>query len=423
MRICVFEDAGVTGLEPLTLTRPAFALRCGARTLLERQLGLAGGPAGVLVRPELAQLCRQAHPELAVNDPDWLGRGPVLLVNGRWLPPAGPPAAPGPGEVGLVGDEVAYVRLPGGEAAELTADDLAWRLAGWKQALRQRPAGGRLLAYPWDLVEHNAAALEQDGHDWCSRRDVADRPQVAVVGPRERFVADPEAQVEPLVVVDTTRGPVLVDRGAVVQAFSRLEGPCYVGPQTQVLGARLRGSSLGPQCRVGGEVECSVIQGYSNKAHEGFLGHSYVGEWVNLGAGTQVSDLRVDYGPASVRLGGRRVDTGLLKVGAYLGDHTKTSVAALLNQGTVAGPFSLLLSSGGLMPRALPPFCQYAHGQVQERSDLRQLFATAAVVMARRGRQWTAAHAELFFGLFERTEAGRRQLIRESEQRRLRRVV
>jgi UDP-N-acetylglucosamine diphosphorylase/glucosamine-1-phosphate N-acetyltransferase len=323
----------------------------------------------------------------------------------------------------VVGDQVAYVRLPGGEAADLTGQDLPWRLAGWKQTLRQRPAGGCMIDYPWDLVERNAEVLEQDGQEWCGKGGAVDRAEVPVVGPRERFAAHAEARIEPFTVIDTTRGPVLIDRGAVVQAFSRLEGPCYVGPETQVLGARVRGSSIGPQCRLGGEVEYTVIQGYSNKAHDGFLGHSCLGEWVNLGAGTQVSDLRVDYGQISVSLGGRKVGTGLIKVGAYLGDHTKTSVATLLNQGTVAGPFSLLLTSGGLMPRVLPPFCQFAHGRIQERVDLRLLFGTAATVMARRGRQWTAAHAELYFSLFDQTEPARRQMIRESEQRRLRRVV
>jgi UDP-N-acetylglucosamine diphosphorylase/glucosamine-1-phosphate N-acetyltransferase len=297
-------------------------------------------------------------------------------------------------------------------------------VAEWKQTLRQCPAGGFMIAYPWDLVERNAEILEQDWEQWRGQRGrAADRADVAVVGPRERFLADPEARVEPLAAIDTTHGPVLVDRGAVVQAFSRLEGPCYVGPETHVLGARVRGSSFGPQCRVGGEVECTVIQGYSNKPHDGFLGHSYLAEWVNLGAGTQVSDLRTDYRPISVSIAGQRVPTGRIKVGAYLGDHTKTSINTLVNQGTVAGPFSLLLTSGTLMPRMLPPFAQFAHGRIQERVDLRQLFETAATVMARRNRQWTETHAELFFTLFDRTEAARRQLIRESEQRWLRRVV
>src|SRR5207248_4001999 len=144
---------------------------------------------------------------------------------------------------------------------------------------------------------------------------------------------------------DTTRGPVLVDRGAVVQAFSRLEGPCYVGPQTQVLAARVRGSSLGEQCRVGGEVEASVIHGYSNKAHEGFLGHSYVGEWVNLGAGTQVSDLRNDYASVRVVVNGRAVDSGQAKVGAFVGDHTRTSIGSLINTGAAVGPYCQVLAS------------------------------------------------------------------------------
>src|SRR5205085_8278996 len=112
---------------------------------------------------------------------------------------------------------------------------------------------------------------------------------------------DPTARLDPMVVVDTTGGPVVIDAEVVVHAFSRLEGPCYVGPGCQVLGAKVRaGTSLGPGCRVGGEVDASIILGRSNKYHDGFLGHSYVGEWVNLGAGTHTSDLRNDYGPGSV---------------------------------------------------------------------------------------------------------------------------
>jgi UDP-N-acetylglucosamine diphosphorylase/glucosamine-1-phosphate N-acetyltransferase len=281
-----------------------------------------------------------------------------------------------------------------------------------------------MVNYPWDLVERNALALEQDYLHWRRQRgDVAGPAGPTLLGPGERFLADPSARIEPLVLVDTTRGPVLIDRGAVVQAFSRLEGPCYVGPDTQVLAARVRGSSFGPQCRIGGEVEASIVQGYSNKAHDGFLGHSYLGEWVNFGAGTHTSDLRNDYGVVRVRVDGERVDTGLLKVGAFVGDHTKTSINALLNTGTAVGPFAQLLASGSLLPPAVPPFCQVAQGRVQERTDLRQMFTTAHTAMARRGREWTETHAEYFFDLYEQTAGERRQLIRENEQRRLRRVV
>jgi UDP-N-acetylglucosamine diphosphorylase/glucosamine-1-phosphate N-acetyltransferase len=244
-----------------------------------------------------------------------------------------------------------------------------------------------------------------------------------VIGPRERLIVEAGARVDPAVVVDTTHGPVLIDRGAVVQAFTFLEGPCFIGPETHVLGARIRGSTIGPVCRVGGEIEASIIQGYSNKAHDGYLGNSYLGEWVNFGAGTQVSNLRNDYASVSVTIAGQKVNTGLLKVGSFIGDHTKTGLNTLLNTGTVVGPFGHLLASSALLPRVIPAFCSYWHGQLQDRADFRQLFTTAATVMRRRNQEWTGSHADFYLSLYDATAAYRRQVLWENEQRRLRRIV
>ena len=290
-----------------------FALR--ASSLLERQIRrFAADEVGVLVRPLLADLCRLAHPEIKVNDDAWLRRGPTVLVNGRWLTGEKSARTNGP-EVGVINDRIAYVVPPDGEPLDLPLETLSWRLNEWERTLPRRPAGGSLIAYPWHLVERNGEALGQDFLDWNSRRERANIPTgVTVLGPADGVLIDPAARVEPLVVLDATKGPVLIDRDAVVQAFSRLEGPCYVGPESHIMGAKLRGGSIGPQCRVGGEVEASILHGYANKAHDGFLGHSYVGEWVNIAAGTQVSDLRTDYGAISFRIGGRsdrqRLDKG-----------------------------------------------------------------------------------------------------------------
>src|SRR5262249_49955496 len=195
---------------------------------------------------------------------------------------------------------------------------------------------------PWDRVEANAAALIRDEALWRTHREAASLRGLTIQGPADRFLADASARVEPFVLIDTTKGPVMLDHGVVVRSFSRLEGPCYVGPQTQILAGRVMGSSFGPQCRIGGEGGSAIVHGYSNKAHEGFLGHSYVGEWVNFGSGTQTSDLRNDYGQVTVTVNGERVPTGLLKVGAFVGDHTKTSIGTLFNTGSVAGPFGML---------------------------------------------------------------------------------
>jgi UDP-N-acetylglucosamine diphosphorylase/glucosamine-1-phosphate N-acetyltransferase len=224
-----------------------------------------------------------------------------------------------------------------------------------------------------------------------------------------------------MIVADTTQGPIVIDREAVVTAFSRLEGPCLIGPRTQVHGGTIRaGTTLGPDCRIGGEVECSIVQGHSNKYHEGFLGHAYVGEWVNFGAGSQNSDLRNDYGEISVTVNGRLVRTGLNKVGCFLGDHTKTGLGTLLNTGTAAGVFCNLLP-GKLLPKYIPSFASWWNGSLTDRAELASLLRTAAEVMRRRHVDFTETHAALYRHLFEQTSAERRRAVRESEMRALRR--
>src|SRR5262249_25093213 len=154
--------------------------------------------------------------------------------------------------------------------------------------------------------------------------------------------------------------------------------------------------------------------GHSNKYHDGFLGHAYVGEWVNLGAGTSNSDLRNDYGPVAVTIRGRRVATGMTKVGCFLGDHTKAGLGSLLNTGTSVGAFCNLLPSGGLLPKYLPSFTSWWNGALVDNADLARLLTTAATVMGRRGAELTPAHATLYLGLFERTAGERLRASRES---------
>jgi UDP-N-acetylglucosamine diphosphorylase/glucosamine-1-phosphate N-acetyltransferase len=424
MRVCLFEDRGALCLEPLTLTRPVFDLLCGQTSLGHKQCR-AFGPDGqvvlaALVRPHLADLVRLRSPGAAVNDFAWLRAGPVVLVNGRWLPPVGARVDASIPGVGVTDDEVAYAVLDPKRLHGCSADTLDDCLETWKATLPRRPAGGQLVQYLWDLVEHNAEQIALDHA--CHGSQLAPPPVLsAVVGPTDRLVIDPTARIDPLVVADTSGGPVVIAAGAFVGAFSRLEGPCYVGPGSQVHGARLRaGTTLGPQCRVGGEVEASILQGYSNKYHDGFLGHAYVGEWVNLGAGTQNSDLRNDYGEVKVTVNGALVAAGRTKIGCFLGDHTKSAIGTLLNTGTNVGAFCNLLPEG-LLPRHVPSFARAGSGRLTENGDLELLLQTAAAVMARRGVELTAAHAEAYRAVYEQTAEERRAVLRDAEMRALRR--
>jgi UDP-N-acetylglucosamine diphosphorylase/glucosamine-1-phosphate N-acetyltransferase len=418
MRICVFEDQGVALLDPLTLTRPVFDLCCGAASLLEQQCRhFAATETGALVRPALKAMCQYTHPELAVNDSTWLRSGLTVLVNGRWLPSVQPAVDARTPRVALVGDQVAYAVLSPDRLAEMPAEGLDGWMAGWREVLPHVQAGGQMIAYPWHLVEQNAAGLFQAIAPGRSRALHRCPSGAAVVGPEEGLFIDPDAEVEPLVLLDTRNGPIIIERGVQVKAFSRLTGPCYVGAETWVLGARVTGSTLGPVCRIGGEVENSIVHGYSNKAHEGFLGHSYVGEWVNLAAGTQVSDLRADYQPIAMTVAGVVVPTGLTKIGAFLGDHTKTGINTLVNTGTSAGAFCQIFPSTYLPPRVLPSFCSFSRGQLQQGPELSQLLATAAIMMRRRGMDLTDTYADFFRRLHEQTAPQREQAVRASQPR------
>jgi UDP-N-acetylglucosamine diphosphorylase / glucose-1-phosphate thymidylyltransferase / UDP-N-acetylgalactosamine diphosphorylase / glucosamine-1-phosphate N-acetyltransferase / galactosamine-1-phosphate N-acetyltransferase len=424
MRICLFEDHGVFDLEPLTLTRPVFDLICGASSLAQRQ-GRYFRPSsvGTLVRPCLASLSREQDPHLPVNDPVWLGVGPVVLVNGRWLPPAddgGFVLVPFEPCLGMAGDEVAWAVVEPQHLIGCTPLNLPHFLDDWKQMLPWREASGQLIGRPWELVEQNREILMADFQLFESQTAPAERPnRPSIVGPQNQLWIDPTARIDPQVVADTTAGPVIVDRNAFIAPFSRLEGPCYVGPGSQVLGANIRGgTTIGPYCRIGGEVEASIVHGFSNKYHDGFLGHSYVGEWVNIGAGAHTSDLRHDYGEVIVTVAGTRVPTGCTKVGSFIGDHTKIGLGCLLNTGTNIGVFAGVLPAGKLLPRHVPSFCSVQHGSLTESDDLDVLFATAEEVMARRGVRFTRTHQQLYRSVYEQTEAQRREALPRPEQRR-----
>jgi len=419
MRVCLFEDLN-SEFGPLVCTRPVFDLLCGQTSLAVKQLrAFPASEIGVLIRPSLADLYQQEHPESAVNDEAWLTTGRTLLINGRWLPDSPRPLLlhDAENQVGCIGSEVAFALVGPTELQDCSSASLSRCLENWQHTLPCWQVGGKLVAYPWDLVHENGRQLAIDFvHAGLSGNHPAQ--PVTVIGPTDQLYVDPSADIDPAVVADTRGGPVFIDRNAVIRAFTRLEGPCYIGPYTQVKAAQIHaGSTLGPQCRIGGEVEASIVHGYSNKAHDGFLGHSYLGEWVNLGAGTQTSDLRNDYGKVSVTLNSRQLPTGLMKVGSIIGDHTKTALGTLLNTGSNVGIFCNLLPAGGLAPNNIPSFSNWWKGQMREGSDLVRLFTTAKEVMRRRGRELTELHRAVYQRVWHETAAERRQVFHQMDMR------
>jgi UDP-N-acetylglucosamine diphosphorylase/glucosamine-1-phosphate N-acetyltransferase len=241
---------------------------------------------------------------------------------------------------------------------------------------------GYVLNAPWDMIRYNAAVTALHAKTRTRHRRL---PRSAtVIGDRKYVYLGEGTVIHPEVVIDVSSGPVIIDTKAIIRPFTMLCGPSYIGPGTIVDRAKIVASSIGPMCRIGGEVEASIFQGFSNKYHEGFLGHSFVGEWVNLGALSTNSDLKNNYANIRVVLRRKTYDTGMIKLGCCIGDHTKTGIGTLIPTGAMIGSF-VNFHGGGMMPRHVKDFT-WLTSVKQEVYDLTKALETAQLVMRRRGR-------------------------------------
>lgn len=263
---------------------------------------------------------------------------------------------------------------------------VAWRLdAGqrWEGTFEQGDGlvvDGRALAGTYDLITALEQLLFGDTLESLSETTSA-IPDGTIVFGNPAAIALHGAEVEPGVVLDARKGAIILERGVQVRSGSRLEGPFWAGEGTWILGGQLRHVSAGPRCRLHGEISTSVFGGYSNKSHDGFVGHSVIGEWVNLGAGTITSNLKNTYGPIRLDVAGARLETGRTNLGALIGDHAKTAIGTLLPTGAVVGAGANLFAA----TRAQKYTAPFAWGgDTAERLAVDEFIATAKRILPRR---------------------------------------
>jgi UDP-N-acetylglucosamine diphosphorylase/glucosamine-1-phosphate N-acetyltransferase len=258
--------------------------------------------------------------------------------------------------------------------------------------------GSGLIEHAWDLVLRNGQAIIDD----FRRGPGAGIEDGALLYPGVHLLQDGAiriaagCRIKPGVVLDAEDGPITLEAGVEIQPNAVVRGPAHIGTRSLIkAGAKVHeGTSLGPVCKVGGELEECVVQGFSNKQHEGFLGHAYLGEWVNLGADTNNSDLKNNYSTVRAWEAGRSVDTGAMFVGLLAGDHVKSAINTQFNTGTVVGLSSQIFGAG-FPPKFIAPF-SWGGAEGLEGYDLEKALATARVVMRRRRLELTAAYETAF---------------------------
>ncbi len=410
-------------------TRAVYDLRFGSHTLLEATSEAFDPDTVVLhARPHVAGVTAHTHESVLLNSlPD---DEDMLFVNGRFVAEEGE-ALQQIQQATETDTPRAFIQdgalvaawLP--KATDHLPDDVLSHAALSKESFADLPITtletATLLRRPWHLLDVLRPALSWGiaarTEGMFSQGALQNRPHISIhesvvsVRPEQIFLG-PGATVRPGAILNAEDGPIYIGANATVFERAVIRGPCYLGPKSQAkIGANVEGTAAGPWCKLGGEIHDCIIQSYSNKGHAGFLGHAYLGSWCNVGAGTNISNLKNDYGEVTLYAPDTEafLPTGRQFAGLFMGDHSKCGINTMFNTGTVVGTCCNLYG-GDFPPRYVPPFSWGSPSDGFTEYRLDKALEVAERVMARRDVPFTDADRVLFKTLFQQTRTERSTL-------------
>lgn len=434
--ICFYEDQATENFGPLLFTRPAWELRCGAFTLAEKILKQIE-PSNICFR------CRYSIREYYEQKKPWSwleetsNANVTIFINGRVIfsSEAITELTDTNGEVIYVTDGVVVAfRLN-----RANIQDLKWDSNGkldLKSVKVNQKMGidAKLIEYPWQLLQSATTEIENDlelisesEHEEKSKTipvDVITRHSHNIdinsdcrIGAGTILSAENNSvrlernsKIGVGVIIDSADGPVWIAENAEVQDGAIIMGPTYIGPHSIVRPGAIfsEGVCLGPHCRVGGEVSSSTMIGYSNKQHSGYLGNAYLGEWINLGAATDNSDLKNNYKPVDVTINGEKIDSKSLHVGVFLADFTRSAIHTRLNSGTMIG-VGCNIFGNDFPDKAIPSFIWYGDTGYQDYL-IDKAIETISTVMSRRNEKLTSEHESMLREIYTQSQDDRNVL-------------
>lgn len=414
MQLCLFEDIYYDRLEPLIYSRPTHDLICGINSIRAKILrAYPGIKYSLHCRQYLEQVVKTKNPTVDVNK---IEDTSCLFINGRVLAPENMAE-----QIPIDSDEdrlyvnngtVIAARVSGKKLEELKQHLFDLLSLSDFDGLPVEQVDIKHIDYIWDLVNNNRSQFHSDYDSLL--RNKAERQLGKVYDgvhmlQKDCIFIDEGAEIKPGVVLDATKGPIYIDKNAVIHPNAVVENGVYLGVGSQIKScARIYDNvSVGKVCKVGGEVEDSIILPYTNKQHAGFLGHAYLGSWVNIGADTNCSDLKNNYGSVKVYVNGEVVDSKSQFLGVIMGDHSKTAINTMFNTGTIVG-FSCNVFGAGFPAKYIPSF-SWGGSSAVTTYDLSRSIETAHRAMLRREHVLTESDERLFKKIFDLTAKERRK--------------
>lgn len=389
MQYILFDDKARPRLLPFTHTRPVADIRCGILTMRERWELCLKQPTSTLTEPYL----QAVFPADAASD--------NLYINGSVF--AGMKLAEAlanlqPSQALAKGDIIIGARLI---ENNIGIHDLLNHIA--KLPAQQFDGDVYKLNNKWDIFSLNDRALRDDFELLTRGRDSAPIPAHVTATGKENLFIEPEANIYAGCIINASTGPVYIGKYAEILEGTMMRGPVAVCDHGVVkMGAKIYGATtIGPGCKVGGEINNAVFFANSNKSHDGYLGNAVIGEWCNLGADTNCSNLKNNYDEVKIwdEENGGYIRTGLIFCGLMMGDHSKCGINTMFNTGTVAG-VSCNIFGGGFPDKFIPSFSWGGFGDAVV-YDFDRAMETANRMMNRRGKVMTDAERNMYRYIFD----------------------
>ena len=403
MSIVLFEDTSWKKFVPLSYTRSLFDLKIGSLTTFD-YFNIKS--AKLLTRKYLENMTRQRHPNCNVNKFEYDSND--IFVNSLFFPHMSFFKKVTKRKNFLVSyrDKILIARLDKSDYKYLyetvihDKDVRNSKLTAEIIHINSADECGSLYSWPWDLISGLKNVLQ---HQLKLKNKVP--KEVKVIGKNPIFV-DETSNIGLGTVLDASGGPIYIGPESVI-GQSSIIGPVYVGELTQLKPySTINNSYIGNNCRIGGEIDSSIILDYTNKSHYGYLGHSYVGEWVNIGANTTTSDLKMTYGTVSMKIGDEKKDTGITKLGSFFGDMSKTSIGTNIYCGMRIGISSHLY---GNIANDVPSYVIYGQGIGSQNA---QMDGSSAIkfqkrMMSRRNISMSTHYENMMKTIFDMTSKER----------------
>jgi len=387
--LIIIEDKTIENLEPITSTRTALELQFGALRYYEQlKNDIKFDNISLFGRKHLMKITKNNIKNIEIEKVNY--EGDILVINSQINlnnDKIQKLLRNNERFIAKTGKQLVCARIQSSIIKDVDTNDtykFIKEIGNIKKYSNKQLEKNSIINFPWEYIKESGKAIEKQ-YKQFNKKNKNTKNMKSYSDNKQIWISKKATIIEKnKTYFDSSEGPIIIDEEAIIEPFTYIKGPVYIGKEAKINGARIyQNTSIGKNCNIGGEVQESIIFDYTNKSHEGYIGHSIIGSWVNLGARTTNSDLKNTYGKIKVNIGNKRMQSNEIKFGCIIGDNSKTSIGSLILTGVKIGVCGQLF---GMTGEDIPAFTFYSNDKKKNliEYNINKAIRTQARMMKRR---------------------------------------